>query len=130
MDQTQSTYEPDELELMALTLLQGRLAKQDSVFLFTGGALRGKLVSAELLKCLPSSTYRSMYDAETEYCVQMWYIPGPRQGTSGVSSPTDIKFTRKPVLFNIPVRLINTALFLQKLEDKVWMLNINTSVKK
>ena len=41
----------------------------------------------------------------------------------------DFDFTRKPVTFNIPVECVPNCVFLQKIEDGVWMLNINTKAK-
>jgi len=123
---------PDELELIALTLIQSRLDRGDKIFVFSAGNLRGKLTFAQYLECLPSATYlsgRGTLESQMEHCVQLTYIPRPRSHDQ-VKDPLKFNFTRKPVLFNIPTRLINSALFLQKLEDGVWMLNMNTSVKQ
>lgn len=122
---------PDELELIALTLIQSRLDRGEFIYTFTAGNLRGKLVSAKYLVCLPSPTYLPSNGAladKLEPCIQLVYIPRPR-GRDTIKDPTKFNFTRKAVLFNIPTRLINSALFLQRLADNVWMLNIVTSVK-
>jgi hypothetical protein len=125
---------PDALDLIVLTLIEARLARGDDIFIFTTGNLRGKLVSATYLEsALPSQTYlppnaASDPSAFVEPVVHIRYIPRPR-GHDNVKDPLKFKSTRKPVIFNIPTRLVNSALFLQKLADKVWMLNVVTSVK-
>lgn len=124
---------PDDLELIAYTLINARLARGDQVFVFTYGQLRGKLHTVTYLeKCLPASTYLSSsanLEMQMEPCLQLSYTPGPRTREK-VKDPTTFNFTRKAVLFNVPVRLVNSALFLQKLEEGVWFVNVNTKVKQ
>lgn len=124
---------PDELELIVLTLIQSRIARGEQLFMFSAGNLRGKLVSAECIDCLPSSTYlpagTAFGQGKIEPCVQFWYIPRPRSHDK-VKDPLKFNFTRKPINFNVPTRLVNSAVFLQKIEDGMWMINMNTAIKE
>jgi hypothetical protein len=125
---------PDELELIAITLIQTRLDQGEDIFTFSAGNLRGKLVSISYLeKALPATTYlpagTTFGDGHMEPVAQLTYIPRPRAHDK-VKDTLKFNFTRKPVLFNIPTRLVNSALLLQKLADKVWMLNVVTAHKE
>ncbi len=121
-----------DLELLPLDLINARLAKGEPMLIFSAGNLRGKLVSAQYLECLPSPTFipgwKGPGDGKVEPCVQLFYIPRPRDRTK-VTDPRSFNFTRKPVLFNIPVRILHSVLFLHKVED-MWMVNLVTSVKE
>lgn len=124
------TKQPQDLELIVLDLIHVRLERKEQLFVFSSGALRGKLQEATYRECIPSSTFiagRASYDTKPEPCLSLTYIPGPRD--SGRVKDLDFDFTRKPVTFNIPVECVPNCVFLQKIEDGVWMLNINTKAK-
>jgi len=120
------------IDLIALDLINARLARGDMVFVFTVGNFRGKLVSATYLEdFLPSATYLSNYspDSQMERGIQLMYIPAPRSRDK-VKDPATFNFTRKPVFFNIPARFFESAITLHQLQAGQWMLAIDTSVKK
>ena len=119
-----------DLELFALKLIRTRLERDEFVFVFSAGNLRGKLVSIEhLASAQPAATYQSGRPTEQmEPCVQLTYIPRPKD-PGKVTDPTKFKFTRKPVLFNIPVRVVSGSLLLKKLYENVWMMTVRTSAK-
>ena len=126
---------PDDmdLELIALDLITSRLERGDEIFVFSSSKLRGKLITARFLQdALPSQTYlpatRTYLPATwhnlQEPCVVLTYTPTPKDDTK---KPT---FKRVIQTFTIPVRILSSAVHLQKLDDAQWMLNIDTSVKK
>jgi len=120
-----------DLELFALRLIRTRLEREERVFVFSAGNLRGKLVSIEHLdSALPAATYQDCRstDQQMEPCVQLTYAPRPKD-PGKVTDPTKFKFTRKPVLFNIPVRVVSGSLLLKKLYENVWMVNVQTSAR-
>lgn len=123
------TTQPDGLELFTVNIAQKMLDRGDKIFVFTGQHLRGKLKTLKLVNACPSTTYRkSNFDVQLEDCVQLDYIPGPRD-SARVTDPVNFNFTRKPLLFNIPTRAVSKGFFLRKLENGVWILNIVTSHK-
>lgn len=116
---------------LVVELVNVYLERGDTVMVFAGKQLRGKLVSMTLLnKALPAPTYWGSSQPENDLptCLSVSYIPAPKQ-LSKVSDPRTFKFTRKAVHFNIPVELVDEALTLAPLYDGVLMLNINTAVK-
>lgn len=119
------------LDTIIVTLIQSRLDRGEEIFSFSSGSLRGKVTSVDVKYCLPSATYLgSSYDVNNppmEMCISLVYIPGPRDRNKSVD-PLTVNYTRKPVIFNVPLKA-EAGLFLQKIEDKVWMLNINTAFK-
>lgn len=121
--------DPEDFELIVLTLIKSRLERGEDIFVFTAGFMRGKLQSVEYLTAVPSSTYLggNTYNPPAEPCLQITYIPGPRNPKPDAEQK---KFTRKPQSFNMPARVASNSLFLQKVEERVWMLNVTTKVKE
>jgi hypothetical protein len=128
---------PDDLGLIGLTLINNRLTKDEDIFVFASGMMRGKLTSAEYFaNILPSQTYLpSNYNAIAassfmEPCVQLIFVPTPRnpEQLKKVEKLKAWKGSRKPQIFNIPVRVFPKAVFLKKV-DNMWMLNIVSTNK-
>lgn len=121
------TQRPDDLELIVLDLIEPLLAAQVEIFIFASGELRGRLKTATYLpRAVAASTFLrgKPTDPKPEACISLVYIPRQKDPKAKT------KFTRKPVIFNVPVELVPDVIFLQKLDDKKWMINMNTSTKR
>ena len=120
----------DDLDLLTLDIIKDRMEEGNLITVFAGGVLRGRLDAVEYVSSIvPSATYwKSNTAPDAEPCVFLKYTPAPRN-SSKVTDPVAYKFTRKPQHFVIPVRLVTAALYLKKLTDGIFMLNVDSSAK-
>lgn len=115
------------LTSLVVDLINKPLERGDEVFVFSAGNLRGKLHSAAITLALPSETYRpgrKHWTDSLEQCLVLTYVPRSRQPKEKQT------WTRKPTTFHIPLWAIHKGVFLKKIIDGQWMLNINTSIER
>lgn len=120
-------------ELLTVTLINKVLARGNSIFIFTSGVLRGKLITAETANVVPSPTFlrdvRWSLESPMETCAILTFSPSPRS-PSKMKDPRTFKFTRKPQVFKLPERVLNAQGFhLTRIDGDAWMLNIVSSFK-
>lgn len=116
------TEQPDELTDFTVGLIKRPLTKGDELFIFAGGMLRGKVTEVDVRREFPSDTYlRTNYVDMDDVvdCLRLVYIPRQRNP----NEPP--RFTRKPQYFNIPLKFLS-GVYIKKIEDGKWMLNIDT----
>jgi hypothetical protein len=115
----------DALAPIVVELL-GMLPKTDEIFVFASGKLRGKLITTSIYNAYPSNTYGRPVGTEREPCLVVDYTPCQKVPPPGMNP---YKFTRKPVSFIMPIGVVDEAVYLEKVENGKWMLNLNTTVK-
>lgn len=124
----------DVNELLSVSLINKVMAKGNTIFIFTSGVLRGKLISATTTSTVPSPTYlkgasQHWTKLKPETCAVLRFAPGPKD-PGKVKDPLTFSFTRKPQTFRLPERVLNSKGFhLTRIDGSAWMLNIVSSFK-
>lgn len=113
----------DHLKLFVIDLANKLLAKDNRIFIFASGTFRGELKSVDIGTRVPSAGFSTSGNYASVECVDICFTPGPRKA-SKVVDIANTKLTRVPQHSCIPVDAVDRCLFLKKIENNTWMLNV------
>lgn len=120
-----------DLDLIIIDLVKRCMERGEDVYLAASGVIRGKI---DRFWYHPATyPHQNWWPAgktnatlEKEPCIIIDFTPSPRDNSK---MSTSTKLMRKEQNVNVPVRVVDGALFLQKIGDKMWMINVNSSYK-
>lgn len=120
-----------DLDLIIIDLVQSITERGEELFLAASGVIRGKINAFRFHpNTFPHQTWipagKTAATVEKEPCIVIDFTPSPRDNKK-MSARTQL--SRKEQQVKVPVRVLDGAVFLQKIGDGIWMINIKSSYK-